>query len=88
MTQKEICTCDEIGKRTGLRNQVLGVRVPPGAPNYGPVAQWNRAKSFYLLGCGFESYQDRHLYRCSSMGERLFVEQNTTDRNRASGPIC
>ena len=31
------CLGDGIGIRTGLRNQVLGVRVSPGAPINGPL---------------------------------------------------
>ena len=40
MYNTDIAPVTESGIRVGLRNQILGVRVSPGAPNILPFVQW------------------------------------------------
>ena len=59
-----VCPGDGIGIRVGLRSQILGVRVSPGAPNFKCCAPVDKlAKSLSSKGsiCSqFESEQGYH----------------------------
>lgn len=61
-----------IGGAADYESEGMEVRPLSRIPAYGPVAQRNSARSFYLRRCGFDSYQD-YQYDSLAQQERAAV---------------